>query len=146
MTYASFRFKRILENKIYEHFGKEMIRNVFKESLADSSQTENYSIFIRENMTYCGNIELQKYSDEYSLGIKISDNYQHRGIGTIAVKLFCKYCFEKRGINSLVIRIDPENKNSIRLFEKLGAVYMCKQLTPEFEKLIMSSKNDYLKK
>ena len=130
-----------LEDKIFENYDNDLIRKTFKETLSETNRTENYSVFLREGMTYCGNIELQKYPDSYALGIKLSEKYQHRGIGTLAVMIFCQYCFEKRGIIQLVIRIDPDNKNSIRLFEKLGAIYTGKKLTPEFERLISSSKN-----
>ena len=132
-----------LEDKIYEYYDKDLIRKTFKETLSDTSRTENYSIFLSEGMTYCGNIELQKYPDSYALGIKLSEKYQHRGIGTLAVKIFCQYCFEDHGITQLVIRIDPDNKISIRLFEKLGAIYTGKKLTPEFERLISSSKRSF---
>ena len=50
-----------LEDKIYEYYDKDLIRKTFKETLSDTSRTENYSIFLSEGMTYCGNIELQKY-------------------------------------------------------------------------------------
>lgn len=125
----------LLEEDIYQKYDFEQIKRITKELMTDNSRTINYSVFIIPNMIYCGNIELQKCDDGYSLGIKLKKQYRNRGIGKSAIIYFCNEICIAKGIESLIIRIQPDNLRSKHVFEKLGARFSERKLSPEFEKL-----------
>ncbi|HEX2945465.1 MAG TPA: GNAT family protein [Clostridia bacterium] len=57
------------------------------------------------------------------IGYEISRKYWNLGYGTEAVKAVVAYGFEKMGLKRITAEIIPENKASIRAFEKAGFTY-----------------------
>lgn len=117
-----------LENCWFQSASLDSIRTAVRKTL-DEGNSEFFSIFIKGTSTYCGNISLHvgPISGNPEIGIRLLENCQNRGIGTAAIALFCKYCYTHRGITKLEIRIDPENRRSIHVFEKLGAKFRTTQ-------------------
>lgn len=117
-----------LKNPWFQAMPLDNIRTAVRKTL-DEGDSEFFSIFIKETSTYCGNISLQTgpTSGNPEIGIALLEDYQNQGIGTAAIVLFCDYCYTHRGITKLEVRIDPENKRSIHVFEKLGAIFRKKQ-------------------
>ncbi len=54
------------------------------------------------------------------IGYDLSIEYWNKGIMTEALSEIIKFCFEKMNLHSIEANLDPENKASVRLLEKLG--------------------------
>ncbi len=69
---------------------------------------------------YCGinNVTRKKWE----ISIELLERWQHRGIGTAAIHALLDEIKCRMGIKEFIIRIDPTNRASQGLFEKMGAV------------------------
>lgn len=54
------------------------------------------------------------------MGYWIAQSHAGRGIMTTAVAMACEHCLGAMGLHRIEIAIRPENKNSLRIVEKLG--------------------------
>lgn len=115
---------------------QDLVRQSVRKTL-DERNYECHSVFEKDTMQYCGNIELHLDTDEPypELGITLLSKQQNRGIGSSALRNFCNECLFPRGIKALLIRIEPGNSRSKHLFEKLGAKSIGKSLLPVMTKL-----------
>jgi ribosomal-protein-serine acetyltransferase len=73
----------------------------------------------------CGGVRLNKIEVENrktSIGYLIDAAYQGRGIVTLALRAFLRYCFEALGMNRVELTAATENVRSIRLAERVGFI------------------------
>ena len=54
------------------------------------------------------------------LGITLNKDFQNKGYATESVKRVVDYLFKDLGKHRIITSIDPENKSSIRLVERIG--------------------------
>jgi [ribosomal protein S5]-alanine N-acetyltransferase len=74
-----------------------------------------------ELIGWCG---LKKHEDgRVDLGFRIMKNYWNRGFATEASLACLKYGFETLQLTCIIGRVLPDNKNSIRVLEKIGMKY-----------------------
>ena len=72
---------------------------------------------------FSGLIDLYEFDSptkSAGIGIIILDEYQKKGIARKSLKLLIDYCKNQLSIKSLFARIEIDNLNSIKLFEKCG--------------------------
>jgi len=53
-------------------------------------------------------------------GIALDPDYQHQGIATEALWLLMDYLFKQQNIHRVIASVDPDNKSSMRLMQRLG--------------------------
>lgn len=82
----------------------------------------------KDSNEFCGEVVLQ-HSSEYrnELGITLLKAHQNKGIGTGSIVGFCNWLNKEKALNEIIVRIDPENKRSQHVFEKLGAEFICQK-------------------
>ena len=75
----------------------------------------------QELIGYCGFFvqRVDKYK-EVELGYRLNTQYWGRGLATEAAQSICEYGQKKFNFKRLVCLIEPNNKRSIRVAEKLG--------------------------
>ena len=124
------------EDPILGKFDEAILRSSAHDT-ANSRADDEYSIIEKVSGDYCGYISLMNSAEnEYpEVGITLLESKQNRGIGSEALRLFFEYCRDKLKIDTLLVRIDPENARSIHVFEKLGAEFIGKKNLPIIEKL-----------
>ena len=114
----------MLGDEFYERFLKETgaaPTSNLQSVLDHTADEEMYAI--RINDAYIGWVVLQK--DEQGrpdVGIKIMRAYHGHGYGSEALKAFCNWIYEKRGIVRVFARIEEANIQSQKAFAKIGAV------------------------
>lgn len=124
-------FRLAIESSVLRLFQDKSLLPIVQSAVRKEyieSGDEQFSIIRNSDEMYCGNISLrQDENGLYELGIAIVDVFQNQGFGTEALRQFCDYCYRERGIQRLLVRIDPDNSRSIHVFEKLGAVFLKKK-------------------
>lgn len=60
---------------------------------------------------------------QVELGYRLAKAHWGQGYGTEAARAICNYAQEKLDISEIHILIDPENKRSLSVAQKLGAIY-----------------------
>jgi len=106
----------MLGDEFYESFLRETGK------APDLPRTEEMYA-IRLQNSYIGWVVLQR--DEQGrpdVGIKVMNTYHGRGYGPEALKAFCNWIHEKRGIERAFARIEEGNVQSQKAFAKIGAV------------------------
>ena len=98
-----------------------------------------FSIFEKNTDEYIGYICLQVVETEIcnELGIAIKEEYQKHGIASEIIPVFLNWINHQYDIQTVVIRVEPDNIHSQHLFEKLGAIFdgMQERKDPSFLKL-----------
>ena len=84
------------------------------------------AVFEKESKSligYCG-ISIQEIEERHflELGYRIDSAFWGQGIGTEAASAVRDYAFEVLGIANIISIIDPENRASLRIAQKLGMV------------------------
>ena len=80
-----------------------------------------FSMIEKATGQFIGNIELMEPHDgEAELGIAITAGKQDKGFGTEAVPALLAYGFDRLGLNRVFLRVFPENRRAIRVYEKCG--------------------------
>ncbi len=78
---------------------------------------------IEKNGQYIGYCGVKNTSQKpWEIVIEILRNWTGQGIGIIAITEMMKAMSERLGVTEFRVRIDPANKPSQKMFEKLGAV------------------------
>lgn len=69
-----------------------------------------------------GDIGIHTLADGFQveIGYTLNPDYQGLGYAQEAVMAVIKYLFLKLGMHRVIASVDPDNKNSIRLLEKIG--------------------------
>lgn len=62
----------------------------------------------------------EPYHSRAEVGIVIAETHRQQGIGTLALDLLARHCFDYLGIHQLYAYIDVTNDASRRLFQKIG--------------------------
>lgn len=124
----------------YYKVDETLVRSTIK-SMLSLDDVEYFSIVDHQTEEYFGSIEFaQKGSaDTPVIGINILSKAQNKGIGTAALKLFLKELYELRSISKVKLLIMPDNKRSIHVFEKLGAVCLNSHILEAAEKISEAS-------
>jgi RimJ/RimL family protein N-acetyltransferase len=63
---------------------------------------------------------LDKANKQVEIGCTLNKKFQNNGYATESVKLIIDYLFEKLNKHRIIASIDPENKKSIQLVERIG--------------------------
>lgn len=94
-------------------------------------------IVLRESETpigYCGFFRFDDINGqpEIELGYRLAKNYWARGLATEAGTAARNMAIDQLGIKRLISLIDPDNRRSIRVAEKLGMVYTDDVMLPGY--------------
>lgn len=98
-----------------------------KKAVIECMMLENkyFSIFLKASGEYLGYICLQIIENDIcnELGIAIREAYQNRGVATEIIPAFLNWIYNNYDIQTVIVRIEPDNTHSQHLFEKLGATF-----------------------
>ena len=94
-------------------------------------------IVLRESQTPIGYCGLFRFDDingqpEIELGYRLAKKYWARGLATEAGRAARNVAIDQLGIERLISLIDPDNRRSIRVAEKLGMVYTDDVMLPGY--------------
>lgn len=81
------------------------------------------AIILRETGIMAGDVGLhfpEIESDQLEIGITLSPAFQRRGLAAEALAEVCRFAFFTLGKERLYASVDPRNKPSIRLLERVG--------------------------
>jgi RimJ/RimL family protein N-acetyltransferase len=81
------------------------------------------AITLRENGIMIGDIGLhfpENDSTQVEVGITLTPGYRHRGLAAEALSETCRFIFFDLNKNRVYASVDPRNKASIRLLERMG--------------------------
>lgn len=107
------REKSLLLNPLYKD---RMWEQVLK------GDTKVFSIY--RNREYCGSVELQNpESSSPEIGIDLLECERNKGLAPKVVRLLSQTVSSERHIDFFTVRISSNNKHSIHVFEKMGAVF-----------------------
>lgn len=97
---------------------KEYIERVHKE------RTHYYAIVLKENDKLIGNIGIEDIDDisrTANIGIFIGEEEnRHKGYGSEALRLACKYAFDTLNLHSLHLWVFSFNETAISVYKKVG--------------------------
>lgn len=65
-------------------------------------------------------LEIDNKNDQVEVGCTLSEDFQNQGYATEAVKRIVDYLFIDLSKHKITALIDPDNRNSIRLVERIG--------------------------
>ncbi|QTD40607.1 GNAT family N-acetyltransferase [Sporosarcina sp. Te-1] len=124
----------------------EMIEILDKLSL--ENKAIRYSIIELESNSIigsCGYNSLDFSNAKAEIGYDISKNYWGKGYATEAVRSLVDYAFNTLKFNRIEAKVQPENKNSIKVLQKLnftfeGTMRMCEKSKDKFNDLNIFSK------
>jgi ribosomal-protein-alanine N-acetyltransferase len=72
---------------------------------------------------WCGLGPLEFAPDEIELYYGLAKKYWGKGLATEAGKVMLNYAFDTIGLNKVVAVVNPENRASVKVIEKLGMIY-----------------------
>jgi RimJ/RimL family protein N-acetyltransferase len=78
---------------------------------------------LRENGIMIGDVGLhfpEIESSQLEIGITLSPAFQRRGLAAEALEEVCRFVFSSLGKDRIYASVDPRNKPSIRLLERVG--------------------------
>ena len=86
-----------------------------------------YSMIERKSGDFIGNIEFMDVKDSTAeLGIAITASKQSLGYGVEAIRRLLQYGFNTLGLDRVFLKVYPENKRAIHVYEKCGfVIYHC---------------------
>ena len=80
-----------------------------------------YSMIERGGGDFIGNIEFMEIKDGAAeLGIAITTAKQNRGYDAESIRRMLEYGFHTLGLNRVFLKVYPDNKRAIRVYEKCG--------------------------
>ncbi len=90
-------------------------------SRGEVGRWKQFGIYLIESNEMAGDCGYHRLSEtEAEIGYSISPGFQRQGLGCETVGTLIKYLFNKKGIENIVARTDPDNIPSSKLLEKLG--------------------------
>ena len=86
-----------------------------------------YSMIERSSGDFIGNIEFMEIKDGTAeLGIAITASKQNAGYGVESINRMLEYGFNTLGLNRVFLKVYPDNKRAIHVYEKCGFIkYDC---------------------
>lgn len=79
-----------------------------------------FSMIENSNNDFIGNIELDINDKDAELGIAITAKKQGMNYGTEAIKKMIEYGFNDLGLKRIFLKVYPNNKIAIHVYEKCG--------------------------
>lgn len=88
-------------------------------------QFEALAIVLKENNKMIGTVDASKIyrKDNVEVGYVLHKDYWNQGIMSEAMKTYCKWLFEEKGIRRIELTHVPVNTGSKRVAEKVGFVF-----------------------
>ena len=80
-----------------------------------------YSMIEKNSSDFIGNIEFMEIKDGTAeLGIAITTSKQNLGYGVESIHRMLKYGFHTLGLDRVFLKVYPDNKRAIHVYEKCG--------------------------
>lgn len=132
-----FNIRKVMDSD-YEAFGKiaaaeylfgrmyeidpELAKKVYWDTIVTADKDINYAVITKDN-DLIGRVALQGIDmDVPELAIVIVKDYQGKGYGEKIIRVWLSWVYKAMGYCRINIKIDSQNRRSIRLFQKLGAI------------------------
>lgn len=126
---AIFEYRSDAEANQYQGFVPETIEEVEKfiqQTSREINLPETWFQFVmieKETEKIIGDVGihfLDKENKQIELGCTLHKDHQRKGFATEALKKLINYCFHELQKHRIITSIDPDNKSSIKLVERLG--------------------------
>lgn len=124
-----FEYRRDKETNKYQGWIPETIEDV-EEFIGNTSKQINVPetwfqlvIVFKETQKIVGDLGIHFIDPENGqaeIGCTLNKDYQNKGFATESVIKVIDYLFKELNKHRIIASIDPENKNSIRLVERIG--------------------------
>lgn len=124
-----FEYRRDKETNKYQGWVPETIEDV-EEFIGNTSKQINVPetwfqlvIVDKETQKIVGDLGIHfidPENEQAEIGCTLNKNYQNKGFATESVRKVIDYLFKELNKHRIIASIDPENKNSIRLVERIG--------------------------
>ncbi len=124
-----FEYRRDKETNKYQGWIPETIEDV-EVFIGNTSKQINvpetwfqFVIVDKETQKIVGDLGIHfidPENEQAEIGCTLNKNYQNKGFATESVRKVIDYLFKELNKHRIIASIDPENKNSIRLVERIG--------------------------
>ena len=105
-----------------------------------------YAVIYKENyrlIGFCGLLIWDlKPQREVEIGYRFATKYWGNGLGTEAARAVRDYAWNQLNLNRLICIVQPENKRSIRVAEKIGMEYERNTIFMDLEVVVYSMLKD----
>ncbi|WP_404454887.1 GNAT family N-acetyltransferase [Oceanobacillus kapialis] len=103
---------------------REMIRLLT--SLAEEMKAQRYTIHLKGSgkiIGSCGYNVLDFTNQKTELGYELAKEHWGKGYATEAIRTLVNYAFTELDMHRIEAKVEPQNRNSIRLLQKLGFIF-----------------------
>lgn len=124
-----FEYRRDTETNKYQGWIPETIEDV-EVFIGNTSKQINvpetwfqFVIVDKETQKIVGDLGIHfidPENEQAEIGCTLNKDYQNKGFATESVRKVIDYLFKELNKHRIIASIDPENKNSIRLVERIG--------------------------
>jgi RimJ/RimL family protein N-acetyltransferase len=85
-------------------------------------EPREYALVLRNGGTFVGHVSFGPWfgPKTHELGWAVAPPHQRRGYATEAARAVLAYAFETAGLHRVIVTMNPENKASVGVAEKLG--------------------------
>ena len=122
-----FTYRRNKETNIYQGWIPETIEDVevfinkISKQINIAETWFQFVIVNKECNKIIGDLGIHFIDNlQVEIGCTLNKDFQNKGFATEAIKKLIDYLFNELNKHRIIASIDPENKSSIRLVEKLG--------------------------
>lgn len=104
-------------------FSKFLLKQYLENAHLDIFEAKQLRLIIEENNSskQIGMIDVFDFNPQHKragIGVLISEEYQHKGFASEALKLLINYCFKHLNLHQLYANITEDNAKSLTLFKK----------------------------
>ncbi len=127
--YEVFEYRSDIETNKYQGWIPTTISDVetfigkVSKQINEPNTWFQFIIIEKEPQKIIGDLGIHFFDNENrqaEIGCTLNKHFQNKGYATESVKSVIDYLFKGLGKHRIIASIDPENKNSIRLVERIG--------------------------
>ena len=124
-----FEYRSDAETNKYQGWIPENINNVetfigkISKNIDEPETWFQFVIINKENHKIIGDLGIHFFDSDnkqVEIGCTLNKDFQNKGFATESLKRVIDYLFKKLKKHRIITSIDPENKSSIRLVERIG--------------------------
>ena len=127
--YEIFEYRSDSETNKYQGWIPEKIEDVetfigkISKQINEPETWFQFVIIVKEKKKIVGDLGIHFFDSENKqaeIGCTLNKDFQNKGYATESVKRVIDFLFKELNKHRIITSIDPENKNSIRLVERIG--------------------------
>ncbi len=110
-------------SNIHQPFSEYILKQYIENAQTDFYEAKQLRLVIVYQKRSIGLIDLfdfDPFHKRAGVGIIVQKEYQHKGLGTEALKILIKYAFDYLKLHQLYANIGSYNTESLKLFQNIG--------------------------